>query len=127
MTEFVLKPGVHCVMATPFLPDESLDLESVDRLLDYLIQQGCDGALILGVLGEADRLTDAERERVIDHCIKTAGDTLQISVGVTANSTYATRERARHAEAAGATAVMVSPPPGSSAGPTLRNHFLRIA
>lgn len=127
MTEFVLNPGVHCVMATPFLPDESLDLDSLNTLLDYLVRQGCDGALILGVLGEADRLTDAERELVIDHCLKEAGDKLQFSVGVTANSTYAARERALHAEAAGATAVMVSPPPGSSPGPALRKHFRRIA
>lgn len=127
MSDVVLKRGVHCVMATPFLPDESLDFASLDTLLDYLIQQGCDGALILGVLGEADRLSDREREGVIDYCIKRAGDTLQFSVGVTANSTIATRERAFHAEASGATAVMVSPPPGSSAGPALRKHFRRIA
>jgi 4-hydroxy-tetrahydrodipicolinate synthase len=79
------------------------------------------------VLGEADRLTDDERERVIHRCLDHAEDKLQISVGVTANSTYATRERARAAEKAGATAVMVSPPPGSSAGPALREHFRRIA
>lgn len=124
---FVLKPGVHCVMATPFLPDESLDLASLETLLGYLIARGCDGALILGVLGEADRLTDAERQQVIDRCIRYAGDKLQISVGVTASSTYATRERALAAQQAGATAVMVSPPPGSSAGPALREHFRRIA
>lgn len=127
MTQHVLKPGVHCVMATPFLPDESLDEASLDTLLDYLVRNGCDGALILGVLGEADRLTDRERERVIDRCIQHAGDKLQFSVGVTANSTVATRERARFAEKAGATAVMVSPPPGSAAGPLLRDHFRRIA
>lgn len=127
MTEFVLKSGVHCVMATPFLPDESLDEASLDTLLDYLVTSGADGALILGVLGEADRLSDHERERVIARCVEHAGDRLQISVGVTANSTFATKERARAAEKAGAAAVMVSPPPGSSAGPALREHFRRIA
>lgn len=127
MTEFVLKSGVHCVMATPFLPDESLDEASLDSLLDYLVASNADGALILGVLGEADRLTDAERDRVVARSIDHAGDRLQISVGVTANSTYATRERAMAAERAGAVAVMVSPPPGSSAGPALREHFRRIA
>lgn len=127
MTEFVLKSGVHCVMATPFLPDESLDEASLGTLLDYLARSGADGALILGVLGEADRLSDAERERVITRSLDHAGDRLQISVGVTASSTYVTRARARAAEEAGATAVMVSPPPGSSAGPALREHFRRIA
>ena len=53
-----LKPGVHCISATPFLPDESLDPASLKTLLDYLAAGGCTGALVLGVLGEADRLDD---------------------------------------------------------------------
>jgi 4-hydroxy-tetrahydrodipicolinate synthase len=122
-----LKPGVHCVMATPFTPDESLDEASLESLLNYLIARECDGALILGVLGEADRLSDAERDRIIALSIAHAGDRLQISVGITQGSTYVTRERALAAQAAGAAAVMVSPPPGSSAGPALREHYRWIA
>jgi 4-hydroxy-tetrahydrodipicolinate synthase len=122
-----LKPGVHCISATPFLPDESLDDASLKSLLDYLIAGGCDGALVLGVLGEADRLTDEERERVIHGALDHAGDRLQISVGVTHSSTVVTAARARAAEKAGVVSVMVSPPPGSSAGPALKDHFRRIA
>lgn len=122
-----LKPGVHCISATPFLPDESLDLASVRTLLDYLVTGGCDGALVLGVLGEADRLNDDERRQVLDTALDHAGDRLQISVGVTQNSTVVTRERALEAEKLGAAAVMVSPPPGSAAGPALKEHFKRIA
>lgn len=122
-----LKPGVHCISATPFLPDESLDLASVRTLLDYLVTGGCDGALVLGVLGEADRLNDGERRQVLDTALDHAGDRLQISVGVTQNSTVVTRERALEAEKLGAAAVMVSPPPGSAAGPALKEHFKRIA
>ncbi|MCO5220055.1 MAG: hypothetical protein M9947_00545 [Thermomicrobiales bacterium] len=31
-----LRPGVHCIAATPFLPDESLDLATVSVRLDGL-------------------------------------------------------------------------------------------
>ena len=122
-----LKPGVHCISATPFLPDESLDEASLKTLLDYLVAGGCDGALVLGVLGEADRLTDDERDRVIHGALDHAGDRLQISVGITHSSTVVTAFRARAAEQAGVVAVMVSPPPGSAVGPALKDHFRRIA
>jgi 4-hydroxy-tetrahydrodipicolinate synthase len=122
-----LKPGVHCISATPFLPDESLDLASLQSLLDYLATGGCTGALVLGVLGEADRLDDDERRRVLATALDHAGDRLQISVGVTHNSTVVTRRRALEAQEQGVAAVMVSPPPGSSAGPALKEHFKRIA
>jgi len=122
-----LKPGVHCISATPFQPDESLDLASVRTLLDYLIAGGCDGALFLGVLGEADRLSDHERQQVLETALDHAGDRLQISVGITHNSTVVSRQRALDAQKQGVAAVMVSPPPGSAAGPALAAHFERIA
>jgi 4-hydroxy-tetrahydrodipicolinate synthase len=122
-----LRPGVHCISATPFLPDESLDEASLRTLLDYLVDHGCDGALVLGVLGEADRLSDAERDRVLGTTLEHAGDRLQISVGITHDPTVITAQRAREAERMGVAAVMVSPPPGSVAGPALKDHFRRIA
>jgi 4-hydroxy-tetrahydrodipicolinate synthase len=122
-----LKSGVHCISATPFLPDESLDLASLKTFLDYLATGGCTGALVLGVLGEADRLDDDERRQVLSTALDYAGDRLQISVGITHNSTVVTRRRAMEAQAQGVAAVMVSPPPGSAAGPALKEHFKRVA
>lgn len=121
-----LRPGVHCIAATPFMPDESLDLASVDTLIDYLVRCGCDGILVLGVLGEADKLSDRERDEVIARAVEQAGNRLQVSVGITHGSTVVTRERALASAKAGAKAVMVSPPPGSAAGPVLREHFKRL-
>ncbi len=122
-----LRPGVHCIAATPFLPHEGLDLESVGTLIDYLVAGGCQGALVLGVLGEADRMSDYERDQVLNAALERGGSDLQISVGITHNSTKITKQRADAAQAAGVAAVMVSPPPGSSAGPALKEHFKRIA
>ena len=122
-----LRPGVHNVTATPFLPDEALDEASLATLVDSCLAAGCEGMLILGVLGEADKLADAERDRVVEGVVAAAAGRLQITVGVTHPSTVVTRERAKDAVRRGAEAVMVSPPPGSAAGPALRDHFLRVA
>jgi 4-hydroxy-tetrahydrodipicolinate synthase len=122
-----LKPGVHNVTATPFLPDESLDETSLATLVEYCVRTGCDGMLILGVLGEQDKLSDDERDRVIAGVVEASNGRLQITVGTTHGSTVVTRARSQRAIELGADAVMVSPPPGSSAGPLLHDHFKRIA
>lgn len=122
-----LRPGVHNVTATPFLPDESLDEASLRMLVDWCLAAGCEGMLILGVLGEADKLSDAERDRVVAGVVEAAAGRLQVTVGVSHASTVVTAERARAAVRQGAAAVMVSPPPGSGAGPALRDHFRRVA
>jgi 4-hydroxy-tetrahydrodipicolinate synthase len=121
-----LRPGVHNVAATPFLPDEALDEASLRTLVDYCIARGCEGMLVLGVLGEVDKLSDEERDRAIAGFVDASAGRLQITVGVTHGSTVVTAGRARRAIALGADAVMVSPPPGSVAGQPLRDHFRRI-
>ena len=45
--------GVYPILATPFHDDESIDLESMDRLIRFMAGLRVDGVTILGVLGEA--------------------------------------------------------------------------
>src|SRR5262245_15156779 len=118
MAETGLLPGVHSVLATPFLPDESIDEQSLISLIGAFRKALVSGVLILGVMGEADRLSDAERERVIETTIS-AQDRLQVTVGVTHQSTVVTRDRARKGAELGAAAVRVAPTVVSSAVPAL--------
>ena len=120
------RPGVHVVAVTPFLPDESLDLASLVTLLEFCHDAGAQGILILGVMGEADRLADVERVRVIDTVVTANERRLQVTVGVTAGSSVVARQRAEEARRRGADMVMISPPPGSRPGPALRKHFQRV-
>ena len=67
--------------------------------MDYLVAGGCQGALVLGVLGEADRMSDVERQQVLEAALERGGNKLQISVGITHNSTRVTKgARGRRAE-----------------------------
>lgn len=126
MTSAQPRSGVHVVTVTPFLPDESIDEASLRSLVEFSLTAGADGLLILGVMGEADRLSDRERERVIETVIDQNAGRMQVTVGVTAGSTLVTRERAIDALRRGADAVMVAPLPGTSPGEPLRVHFRRI-
>ena len=49
--------GVYIIAATPFADNGALDLESTDRMTDYYMRVGCDGMTILGVMGEAPKLS----------------------------------------------------------------------
>lgn len=100
--------GVFPILPTPFLPDESVDLSSYARMVLFMKQAGVDGITILGVLGEANRLTDAERQSIVDVAVEAAGD-LPVVVGTSHSGTQASIALGHMAANAGASAVMVTP------------------
>ena len=59
-------------MATPFRPDETLDLEGFGNAVRFMEAAGADGCTIVGVLGESNRLTDRERARLIAAAVEAA-------------------------------------------------------
>jgi 4-hydroxy-tetrahydrodipicolinate synthase len=118
--------GVHPIVPTPFHDDGSLDLESVDRLVDHLVAAGVDGVAILGFMGESHKLTGAERRSVIDRAVARANGRIVVWVGVRAFGTAGTIEQVQEAEAHGADAVFVAPiAPGTPA--VLDRHYREVA
>jgi 4-hydroxy-tetrahydrodipicolinate synthase len=102
--------GVIPILATPFLSDdEALDLESWQRLIEFMIGLGVDGITILGVLGESNRLTDREREILIRQAVVVVRKRVPIIVGTSHSGTHAAADLARMAEDLGADGVMVTP------------------
>lgn len=100
--------GVFPILATPFEGNENPDLESFDHLVRFIGGLGVDGITILGVLGEANRLLDREREHLIRTAVAAAGK-LPVIVGTSHSGTGAARELSQMAQHLGAQAVMVSP------------------
>jgi 4-hydroxy-tetrahydrodipicolinate synthase len=101
--------GVIPILATPFNDDESLDLDSWRRLLEFMIGIGVDGVTILGVLGESNRLNDQDRERLIESAVDIVRQRVPIIVGTSHTGTEAAVYLSRRAEELGASAVMVTP------------------
>ena len=75
--------GIYNITPTPFKPDGSLDEPSLRKLTEFTRGTRVNGMTILGVLGEADKLTESERDRVTEIVIDVAGDGLPICVGTT--------------------------------------------
>jgi 4-hydroxy-tetrahydrodipicolinate synthase len=120
--------GVWNIVPTPFLPDGELDTQSLDMLVEFVVATGVDGMTILGVLGEAARLGDAERTIVIRRVMKRATDRLPVCVGVSHASTDRAIAFAREAEDAGAHSVMLAPPPmAKPSDAALRRHYEAVA
>jgi 4-hydroxy-tetrahydrodipicolinate synthase len=128
MNTFDYMRGVFNITPTPFSADGRLDERSLATLTRHLIDKHVNGLTILGVLGEADKLSDAERERVVAVVVEAAGGRVPICVGTTHSGTDACCELSRRAVALGARAVMVGPPKLSrSSDAALRRHYLAIA
>ena len=101
--------GVFTIAATPFLPDGALDFDSLDRLVDAYVEKGADGLTILGIMGEAGKLTAAESVAVVRRVI--GRTSVPVIVGVSSPGFAAMTELSAEAMAAGAAGVMVAPPP----------------
>jgi 4-hydroxy-tetrahydrodipicolinate synthase len=120
--------GVWNILPTPFHLDEALDLDSLRRLTDFVIERGIDGMTILGVLGEAAKLSDRERSAVIDAVLEQTAGRVPVCVTVSAASTRRSEEYAREAREKGAHSVMLSAPPLARPNDeAVRRHFLRVA
>ena len=52
--------GVYIIAATPFTDDGAVDTASLDRLMDFYVGCGISGVTVLGIMGEAPKLTQAE-------------------------------------------------------------------
>jgi len=120
--------GVWNIVPTPFHPDEELDLASLRTLTDFVVGSGVDGMTILGVLGEAAKLSDRERSQVIEATLEQGAGRVPVCVTVSAASGHRSVEYAREARAAGAQSVMLSAPPLSRPNDdAVRRHYLRVA
>ena len=102
--------GVFPIAPTPFHPDGRIDEGSIDRLAASWVQCGADGATVLGIMGEAPKLTHEESLTVAGRFIRAMG-ALPTIVGVSAPGFAAMRALAHAVMEQDAAGVMIAPPP----------------
>jgi len=103
---------VFPISATPFAPDGALDLDSLDRLVDFYLARRVHGLTLLGLMGEAPRLTPAESRAVVRRALARVAGRVPVVVGVSNADLRALAALANDAMAAGAAGVMVAPASG---------------
>lgn len=119
--------GVFHILATPFREDGALDADGLPRLVECALATGITGFTILGIAGEAHRLTDEERRRVVETVVKEVRGRVPVAVGVSASGTHLATAFARMAREHGADALMVAPPTGLKNLDTVAEHYRIVA
>src|SRR6266567_8953232 len=101
--------GVYIIAATPFTDDGAVDSASVDRLMDFYIGCGISGITVLGIMGEAPKLTHAESVALTRQVVRRANG-LPVVVGASAPGFASMGALAKDVMDAGAGGVMIAPP-----------------
>ncbi|MCE4224650.1 4-hydroxy-tetrahydrodipicolinate synthase [Methylobacterium sp. C25] len=101
--------GSMTALVTPFR-DGAFDEAAFRKFVDWQIEQGTHVLVPTGTTGESPTLSHDEHDRVVEVCIKQAAGRVPVIAGAGSNSTIEAVERARHAEAAGADAVLTVTP-----------------
>ena len=101
--------GSMPALVTPF-KDGKFDEATFRALVDWQISMGSHGLVPVGTTGESPTLSHAEHRRVVDVCIDEARGRVPVIAGAGSNNTVEAIDLARHAEKAGADAVLVVTP-----------------
>lgn len=117
--------GVFIIAATPFTDEGALDLESVDSLTDFYLGCGVTGFTLLGIMGEAPKLTAEESLSVVDRVVRRSQGR-QIIVGVSHAGLENVRRLSHEVMIAGASGVMVAPPAGLKGDDGVYNYFAQV-
>jgi len=96
----------------PFRPDFSIDEEAFADHVRWLVEASKGGGIVCnGHAGEVASLTRKERKRVVEVAVREAKGKAPVVAGVYSDSTPEAIELARDAEGAGASAILLFPPP----------------
>jgi 4-hydroxy-tetrahydrodipicolinate synthase len=102
--------GVYLITVTPFTDSGALDLASTDRMVDFCLDQGVTGLTVLGIMGEAPKLTAEESRVFVRQVLARVAGRVPVVVGVSAPGFAPMRELTESVMALGASGVMVAPP-----------------
>lgn len=128
VTRYSLEHGVYGALVTPFNTYGKIDEGSIDGLVEFYLNKGVHGLVILSLMGEGQLLTGDERERVIRHVASSTKGRVPIIVGISNRSTYVCKELGQRAVDLGASGLLIAPPVINSIdSESSFEHFRQIA
>jgi 4-hydroxy-tetrahydrodipicolinate synthase len=115
--------GVYLIAVTPFAEDGSLDLASTDRMVDFYLDCGVTGLTILGIMGEATKLTAEESRVFVKQVLARVNGRVPVVVGASSPGFAPMRELTEAVMDMGASGVMVAPPPAVRTDDQIVSYF----
>jgi 4-hydroxy-tetrahydrodipicolinate synthase len=104
--------GVYTISATPFSESGDIDWGSVDSLIEFYLQCGVAGLTILGMMGEAQKLSEQESAEFTRRYLRRVDGRVPVIVGVSSPGTANLVTLSKVAMDSGVCGVMVAPPIG---------------
>lgn len=101
--------GSITALVTPFR-DGAVDEKALRDLVEWQISEGTNGLVPCGTTGESPTLSHAEHKKAVEMVIEAAAGRVPIIAGAGSNSTAEAVEMSRHAEKAGADALLIVAP-----------------
>ncbi|MBN8891538.1 MAG: dihydrodipicolinate synthase family protein [Rhodospirillales bacterium 70-18] len=119
--------GVYIIAVTPFTDTGAIDLASTDRMVEFYLDRGATGLTILGMMGEAPKLSVAESVAFSRHVVRRVAGRVPVVAGASSPGFAAMRELARAVMDDGAAGVMVAPVPGVRTDDAVFGYFAQVA
>lgn len=102
--------GVYVIALTPFTETGDLDLESTDRMVDFYLERGATGLTVLGMMGEAQKLTIEESQTYVRRILRRVDGRVPVAAGVSAAGFAQMQALTLMVMDDGAAGVMIAPP-----------------
>jgi 4-hydroxy-tetrahydrodipicolinate synthase len=101
--------GFVAISVTPLDETGAVDFESIDRLMEFYLRAGADGVALLGVMGEANRMTEADARLVVERAAAAIDGRVPIIVGVSDPSLQRVESLGRFSHEIGCDGVLLQP------------------
>ncbi|WP_281978928.1 dihydrodipicolinate synthase family protein [Pseudorhizobium flavum] len=102
--------GVYVIALTPFTETGDLDLDSTDRMVDFYLERGATGLTVLGMMGEAQKLTIEESQTYVRRILRRVDGRVPVVAGVSAAGFAQMQALTMMVMDDGAAGVMIAPP-----------------
>lgn len=102
--------GSFTALVTPFDQKGRVDEKAFEKLVEWQIAEGTNGLVPMGTTGESATLSHDEHDHVVSLCVKIVNGRVPVIAGAGSNNTVEAVRLAKHAEKAGADAVLVVTP-----------------
>src|SRR5690554_2329051 len=96
-------------LVTPFR-DGKVDFGTLEKLVDWHVEQGSNGLVPVGTTGESPTLSHEEHDEVVATVVRRAAGRIPVIAGAGSNNTIEGLRLVRAAKAAGADAALVVTP-----------------
>ena len=118
--------GVYVISITPFAEDGSIDFKSVDSLVEFFLEKGVTGITILGMMGEANKLSANESREFVKHILKRVNGRVPVIAGVTDAGLANLVNLSRFSMDEGCAGVMVAPATGLNTDQKLYDYYAQV-